>query len=242
MVVRKGYLLSKFIWCNLNEIKIASKIFDGISKVYDFFLNFATGGQIKKWQMYLISNTPIKKFVADLGTGTGEIIRIVKENNKYTKCIGVDLSFKMLKIAENKLKDYEDVLFVRASILELPIKDNTMDNIFFSLTLRHLDVKKTLNEVNRVLSKNGYVSILEIGKPKSEKFYKFILFFGDKIFRPFGRLIFSKEEYDYFIDSIRNSLTMEQLEEILKRYGFEKHKTKSFLFGIVMVIIYKKQN
>ena len=224
----------------MNEIKIASKIFDGISKVYDFFLNFATAGQIKKWQKYLVSNTPIKENVVDLGTGTGEILKIVKEQSPDSKCMGIDLSFKMLKRAKEKLKNFDNVLFVKASILEMPVKNKSIDNAFFSLTLRHLDVYKTLKEMDRILNENGYISILEIGKPKSEKIYRFILFFGDKIFRPFGRLIFSKEEYDYFIESIRNSLTMEELEQILINYNFKKHLTKSFLFGIVMVVIYKK--
>ncbi len=224
----------------MNEIKIASKVFDGISKVYDFFLNFATAGQIKKWQKYLVSNTPIKKNVVDLGTGTGEIIKIVKECKADSNCIGIDLSFKMLKKAQKKLENFENVMFIKASILDMPIKNNTIDNAFFSLTLRHLNIHKTLKEMNRILKDNSFISILEIGKPKSEKLYKFILFFGDKLFRPFGRLIFSKEEYDYFIESIRNSLTIEELENILQSYDFKKHKTETFLLGIIIVVIYKK--
>jgi demethylmenaquinone methyltransferase/2-methoxy-6-polyprenyl-1,4-benzoquinol methylase len=226
----------------LNEIKIASKIFDGISRVYDFFLNFATAGQIKKWQDFLVSNTPLKENIIDIGTGTGEILKIVKEKKSDSKCIGVDLSLKMLKKAKEKLKNHDNIIFIKASALNLPIRDEIIDNAFFSLTLRHLDIHKTLKEVNRILSKNGYISILEIGKPKSEKLYKFILFFSDKIFRPFGRLIFSKEEYDYFIDSIKNSFTLNQLEEIMFKYNFEKHKVHSFLFGTVIVAIYKKGN
>ncbi len=224
----------------MNEIKIASKVFDGISKVYDFFLSFATVGQIKRWQNFLVLNTPIKDNVVDLGTGTGEIIKIVKKHKQDTKCIGIDLSFKMLKKAKNKLEGFNNVFFVKASILDLPLKNEAVHNAFLSLTLRHLDTNKALKEINRVLSEDGYVSILEIGKPKSDRVYKFILFFGDKIFRPFGRIIFSKEEYDYFIDSIRNSLTLEELEKILQDYKFKKHKTKSFLFGTVIVAIYKK--
>ncbi len=224
----------------MNEIKVASKIFDEISKIYDFFLNFATIGQIKKWQTFLVKNTPVKNYIIDLGTGTGEIVNIIKKYNTDSLCIGVDISFKMLKRANEKIGEKNKVLFVKASILDLPIKNNSIDNAFFSLTLRHLDIDETLKETKRILNKNGYISILEIGKPKSNKIYKSILFFGDKIFRPIGRLFFSKEEYDYFIESIRNSFTLDELENILTKSGFEKYKTKSFLFGIVIIAIYKK--
>lgn len=222
------------------EKSIAEKIFDGVYKAYDKFLNFATFNRINSWQTTLIQNTPNGKYILDIGTGTGEIVKKIYEKVKKSSFIyGVDLSFNMLKVSKLKINQ-DNVLFLKADALNLPFKKNSVDNIYFSLVFRHLPSEKIINQIKEVLNENGYVSILEIAKPKSKIIYNLILVFADKIFRPFGRLLFSKEEWNYFIESIKNSMAKEELTEFFEKSGFKLYFYESRFLGLIHLAVFKK--
>ncbi len=222
------------------EKSVAEKIFDSVHKAYDKFLNFATFNRINNWQKTLIKNTPSGKYILDVGTGTGEVVKKISEKVEDSSFIyGVDLSFNMLKIAKNKINK-ENILFIKADALKMPFKNNSFDNIYFSLVFRHLPYDKIINQIDEVLKQNGYVSILEIAKPKSKILSGMILFFADKIFRPFGRLIFSKEEWDYFVESIKNSMTKEELINFFEKNNFKLHFYESKFLGLIHLAVFKK--
>ena len=221
----------------MDNHKLVSNIFDGVSKHYDKFLKKATLGKITKWQSELIDNTDIKDVCIDVGTGTGEILKLLPEDSQK---IGIDLSFQMLKVAKEKLKNKKNIYFLKCSALYLPFKNSSVSNIFYSLVFRHLEDQKALNEAKRVLKQNGQISILDIGKPNSKLLFKSILFFSDKLFRPIGRLIYSKQEYDYFINSIKEAKSLEELNNFFEKNGFKTVYNKKHLFGMVYLAIYKK--
>lgn len=77
--------------------------------------------------------------VLDVGAGTGALIK------KIPNSVGIDL------VERSGIK--------KASITELPFEDSSFDTIFAMEILEHLDdkdLKKGLDEVNRVLNKGGY--------------------------------------------------------------------------------------
>ncbi|NPA53909.1 MAG: class I SAM-dependent methyltransferase [Aquificae bacterium] len=225
----------------MKEEKLVESIFDGVVDTYDTFLNSVTIGLINQWQNELINNIPSGEWILDIGTGTGEIIK--KINNIYpeSKVIGLDLSMNMLKKAKEKTKESPNNVFIRASAVDLPFKDQTIDVVLSSLTFRHLDTEKAVKEINRVLKKGGYVGILDIVKPSSKMFAKIIEIFADKIFRPIGTSIFLKEEYDYFVKSVKNALTVEDLRALFSKHSFVlEYQTKKF-FGLVTISIFRKK-
>lgn len=212
---------------------IASKIFDSVSKTYDIFLNFITFGYIHKLQNNLIEKTPLGENLVDIGTGTGEILKKINDKNNNSLLIGIDVSKNMLLKAKEKVPNANLLI---ADAENLPFKNKSIDNIFFSLVFRHLNQENTTQELKRVIKKNGYVSILDLSKNK------LLLFLFDKIFKPFGRLIFSKKEYDYFIDSIKWAKSIEELEELFKKNDFECIYKKKYLFGLAIIVIFKKSS
>ncbi|GAB6072233.1 class I SAM-dependent methyltransferase [Venenivibrio stagnispumantis] len=219
------------------EKNIAQNIFDSIVHSYDKFLNSTTFGQIKKWQKELIENSKIGKYAVDIGTGTGEVIKYISEKFPYAKPIGLDISFQMLKKAKEKgIK----ATFIKANALNMPFKDNSIDNIFCSLSFRHFPTDLAIKEFKRVLKTGGEISILDISKPKSKIFYNAVYFFADKIFRPIGRLIFSKEEYDYFVESVENSKTVPELVKIFEENQFKIKYTKERFFKLIHIIVVEK--
>lgn len=85
------------------------KMFDKISKRYDFWNDIISVFLQKKVKNIAISN--LKLFdgarVLDLGAGTGDLGGLILK--KYPKCkiTGVDLSSKMLEIAKKKYFNIE---------------------------------------------------------------------------------------------------------------------------------------
>ena len=218
--------------------KIASKVFSSVSKVYDKFLEKFTLGYIHKWQSKLIENTTVKETVLDIGTGTGEILKKINESYPNIYLIGVDISFSMLKLAKKKLPKAN---FILADAHNLPLKNQTITNIFFSLTFRHLNYKDILRSLKKILKKEGEISILEIPKP-SKFIYFLIIFFMKFIFKPIGILIFTKEEYEYFIHSIENSLTVKELVNLFEKNGFKTVYIEKKLFGLLVLAVFKKES
>lgn len=221
------------------EKSLVEKIFDSVNQHYDRFLNTVTFGLINKWQNELIENTPNSNIALDIGTGTGEVLKKISLKNKHNTLFGIDLSFNMLKTAKEKINK-DNVIFVKADALNLPFKKNSLDSIYFSLVFRHLPRDEIIKQINEVLKSNGTVSILEIGKPENNLIYKFILLFADKIFRPFGRIIFSKEEWDYFVHSIKNSLKFSEIKPFFQKKGFSILYMKKRFFGLIHIIVLQK--
>jgi len=224
-----------------NNEKLAARIFDSVVKTYDAFLNFATFGFINSWQNEMINNVPSGRYFVDIGTGTGEVVKKVNDIYPEANVIGIDVSLGMLKKAVEKNRNRENDLFIKASALEMPLKDETVDAVLSSLVFRHLPPEKAAKEISRVLKKGGYLGILDISKPKIKLIYKLIFFFANVIFRPIGTRIFSKKEYDYFMESIENLMTAQELESFLKNYSFTQVYQSSKVFGMVTISIFRKK-
>jgi 2-polyprenyl-3-methyl-5-hydroxy-6-metoxy-1,4-benzoquinol methylase len=89
--------------------------------------------------------------VLDIGCGTGSYIRALDKNGVN---IGIDLEIDALKIAKN----YINSNFLKASVLNLPFQDKTLDVITMWEVIEHLPVGTehiAISEVKRVLTDNG---------------------------------------------------------------------------------------
>ncbi len=220
--------------------RIAQKIFDNVVKNYDPFLSTTTFGFIEQWQNELINNIPSGELFVDIGTGTGEIVRKVNRIYPETKVIGIDVSMNMLRKAIEKTEGDPRDFFIRASALEMPFKDKSVDAVLSSLTFRHLPLDLAAKEISRVLKDGGYLGILDIVKPPSKRLYKMVDIFANKIFRPIGTSVFSKEEYDYFMESIEKAMTPEELKFALSDFSFVQEYQVSKFFGMITISIFRK--
>ena len=219
---------------------LAQKIFDDVVRRYDWFLSSATFGFIDQWQLELVNNLPGKEIFVDLGTGTGEIIKKVNIIYPESKGIGIDVSMNMLRKAIEKTEGDARDFFIRASALKMPFKDESIDVITTSLTFRHLPLEEAVEEILRVLKPGGYLGILDISKPKSKALYKAVDIFANKIFKPIGVGIFSKEEYDYFMESIDKAMTPDELRDILEAKSFIQEYQNSRFFGLINISVFRK--
>ncbi len=216
----------------MSDHRVAQKIFNSAAKGYDFFLNFTTLGFINWLQNKLIKNTPLKDNVLEIGTGTGELLKKISKLKKTT-LIGVDISENMLKVAKKKTPE---ACFIRANAENLPVKENVIDNVFYSLTFRHLNSENQINQLSRIVKNGGTVSILDLGHSK------LLVFLFKRLFKPVGKLIFSEEEYNYFLNSMEKAKNLEELENLFSKKNFKAIYKKKFLFSSVILVIFRKDS
>ena len=118
---------------------------------------------LQKQVLSLISFQPGTSFL-DLGCGTGWAVCYVEGLLEgQGQFIGIDISQGMIERARENASSLENVHFHIASAEQLPIEDDTIDNIICTNSFHHyLHPEKALTEIFRVLRSNGRVYILDV--------------------------------------------------------------------------------
>ncbi|MBL7149552.1 MAG: class I SAM-dependent methyltransferase [Candidatus Cloacimonetes bacterium] len=98
--------------------------------------------------------------VLDVATGRGEFINLIKEFKSFDNVTAIDNSDRAEKAFKEKFQDAEFQIMDAAN---MSFKDKTFDTVCISNSLHHmLNLKKTLNEMKRVLKKGGNFIINEM--------------------------------------------------------------------------------
>ena len=134
------------------EVK-TEKILDIVAPLYEPFYApigmYITSGKSYSYIMEKAGKIISASSVLDIGTGTGKIFDYVK----CDVCIGLDISFKYLKILKKKRPK---VLAIRGNALKLPIADESIDGVSAMFVLHMLPSPLVaVREINRVLKHGG---------------------------------------------------------------------------------------
>lgn len=134
--------------------------YDQLAQVYDL-----------RWQSYISKTLSFLKTwvdispqdtVLDVGCGTGEFERLLLRENPYQQVTGVDISEKMLAIAQNKCSAYPQISFYTASASALPFTNKSFDVIVSASAFHFFDHPDTaLQQMKRVLKPNGRLILLD---------------------------------------------------------------------------------
>lgn len=190
-----------------------AEMFDNIAGRYDFLNHFLSLGIDVLWRKKAI-RTLRKKFIGnlqslqilDIATGTGDFA-IEAVSLHPAKITGIDISEKML--AEGQLKIQKkglenNIELLKADSENMPFNDNTFDAITVGFGVRnfeHLD--KGLQEMLRVLKKNGKVFILEFSQPEKFPVKQLYHFYFKNILPVTGKILSSDARaYTYLPESV----------------------------------------
>ncbi|MGQ9701803.1 MAG: class I SAM-dependent methyltransferase [bacterium] len=105
-------------------------------------------------------NLKIKNQLAlDFGCGVGRLTQALCKF--FDNCIGVDISFQMLRIAAQNNRHKENCTYILNCAPDLKIfKDNVFDFIYSNIVFQHLPPQLTvayIKEFIRILKKNGII-------------------------------------------------------------------------------------
>ena len=165
---------------------------------------------------------PINKSVLDVATGTGSLA--IDLSKSAEKVIGIDLSSKMLDVAEKKRKN-DNLSFVLMDASCMKFNDEEFDLVTISLGLHDmpLDIRTlVLKEVKRVLKRNGKLYILEYDLPQN----------------PLGAVssrLINTFESKYYLDFINSDFY-----NYLNTFGFKIEKQSNYLFNHLRFITLTK--
>ncbi|RUR83147.1 class I SAM-dependent methyltransferase [Chlorogloeopsis fritschii PCC 9212] len=194
------------------ETKVSQQ-YNQMASVYD-----------RRWSGYILNTLlflknwaqiPPSATVLDVGCGTGEFEKIVLAENPTQHMVGVDISQKMLAIAQNKCHEYTNVSFQTASVLQLPFADDSFDVIVSASAFHYFDAPDAaLTEMKRVLKPDGCVVILDWCR---DYFLCQVCDILLKIFDPAYKQCYSQAEF----------------HNLLAAAGFEIRRASKVRFGIV---------
>jgi ubiquinone/menaquinone biosynthesis C-methylase UbiE len=134
--------------------------YDQMSVVYD-----------QRWSHYISRTLQFLKAwaelsrtdkVLDVACGTGEFEQLILTEHSEQNMVGVDISERMLAIAQQKLQAYPNVTLSLASVVDLPFADQSFDVIVSASAFHYFENPAiALAEMKRVLKPNGKIIILD---------------------------------------------------------------------------------
>lgn len=230
-----------------NKTAQLARLFNKISPKYDSFNDLISWGMAHYWRKKSVSYLKIysPKHMLDVATGTADMLLTSCELLRPKSIIGIDISDKMMKIGEQKVKTSNLITDVRFEIQDastLSFSDNSFDAVTISFGIRNLEkLSKSLQEINRVLKPKGHFLILEVNQPR-----KGIILFFYKMYIKFSLLFASKTlnkiDFQYLTTSMDVFPKGKELIHLLKSFDFELIKYHRFSLDVCSAYLLRKSN
>ena len=223
-----------------NKKQQIQNMFNNIARSYDILNLIISLGIDKYWRKKTIKalhNQP--KTLLDIATGTADLAIVA---SKYTKAkiTAIDISEEMLNIGQQKInheKLNNRINLTNADCENLPFNNESFEAATVGFGVRNFQsMQKGLQEINRVLTKNGSLVILEPSKPRIyilRKIHNLYL----KYFLPLMGKLIAKDikAYTYLTNSIEAFPTREKFCKEIRKAGFKSPKYISLTFGVATI-------
>ncbi|MEK6844737.1 MAG: class I SAM-dependent methyltransferase [Nanoarchaeota archaeon] len=188
------------------HIKKNKKFFNAIAYFYDFS-SFGSGIYNKIVETIKIKNT---SKILDAGCGSGGLLFFLYKQKKNLKLYGIDISEKMLALANKKLEKNADLSL--QNIENINFRSNSFNYILSVDAFHHYaDERKAMDNFYKILDKDGQLIIVDFNFGK----------FWNKIFH-------------YIEPGNRGMHSAEEFKNLFKAYKFRNIKQKKMgLFSVL---------
>jgi demethylmenaquinone methyltransferase/2-methoxy-6-polyprenyl-1,4-benzoquinol methylase len=228
--------------------KESYKIFDEIAGTYDFLNHFLSLGIDIYWRKKFLANLPDTASInaLDLATGTGDVPLTLVKDTRVKKVTGIDLSEGMINLGLVKVKQKkleQKIILLKGDGVHIPCGDNIFDLTTISFGIRNFsDPALSLQNIHRVLKKNGRLMIMEFSIPENFIVRNFYFFYFRNIL-PFIGNLFSKHKdaYTYLNQTVEDFPYGNDFLVLMKNAGFTNLKFTPLTFGIATLYIGDKK-
>lgn len=169
--------------------------------------------------------------ILDIGCGTGRMIVPLSELGNV-EIYGLDISAGMIREATDKLMNKNNVKLVIGDSQYLPFQRNIFDVCLMNFGVISFapDHEKVLRDLNFVMRENGIVWLSTYNADG-------LNFYVSKFYEPSTVIKFSRENYIKVADMevYCKPYRIEELRELLKKYGFEVELETSVLSVLVLL-------
>ena len=224
-----------------NKTLLVQDVFTRVSQKYDLMNDIMSFGFHRLWKKRLIEIMDIQTndTVIDVGSGTGDLVKLILKENSKVSIYSIDLNIDMLNNSKKKFNNQQTnkIKFINANAEKLPFKNNFFDKYVISFCLRNVTyIEKALHEAFRVLKPGGIFYCLEFSMPTSsllKKIYseykkRIIPFIGDKIAK-------DKNAYKYLEESISQFPHQDIFLNEINNIGFKNANYINLFNGIVSI-------
>jgi len=223
-----------------------AKMFNNISRRYDFLNHFLSLGIDRGWRRKAINLLrPLgPQHILDVATGTGDFALQAMVLNPE-KIVGVDISEGMLDVGRRKVREkrLEHIVELQNGDSEnLPFEENKFDAVTVGFGVRNFEnLERGLSEIYRVLKPGGMAVILEFSRPKTAPFKQIYRFYFKFILPKIGRIVSSdKAAYTYLPESVEAFPDGQDFLHILQNVGFKNTQCRTLTFCISSIYIGSK--
>ena len=107
---------------------------------------------------------PIDACVLDVGCGSGWATRLMAEQARNGRVVGIDIADEMIRLARKSSMSFSNVEFQLASAERLPFRDVEFTHAFSMESLYYYaDIPEALREIMRVLAAGGhFVTVVDL--------------------------------------------------------------------------------
>jgi demethylmenaquinone methyltransferase/2-methoxy-6-polyprenyl-1,4-benzoquinol methylase len=173
--------------------------------------------------------------VLDLCCGTGDLM-LALAARRGGEVLGSDFCHPMLVEANRKTSvRHATARLFEADGLTLPVRDGSLDLITIAFGFRNfVNYRRGLEEMYRVLRKDGMLAILEFSQPPNPLLSAGYNFYSKAILPRLGGLISgSSDAYTYLPESVRRFPGAAELADEMRRVGFSQVGFERLTGGIV---------
>ena len=151
------------------KVALSREYFNMISDQYDDAYHLKRGSMNSSYDdIILYVRRKAATSILDVGCGTGELLRILSEIVPDAQLYGLDISEKMLEIAEKKLAGR--ARFILGDSSTIPLKPESCDVVCCNHSFHHYPKPlQVLEEFRRVLKADGILLIGENHLPLFER-------------------------------------------------------------------------
>ncbi len=230
-----------------NKKSQVSKMFNSIAPYYDFLNRLLSLGIDQSWRRKAIKRLAADQpqMILDVATGTADVaLEIVKQLNPK-KVIGIDISVEMLEVGKQKIKKkglHPLIELQEGDSENLPFEDNTFDAVTVAFGVRNFEnLEKGLQEIYRVLKKDGQLIVLEFSRPTIFPFKQLFNFYFKNILPFIGRMT-SKDPkaYKYLYESVQAFPDGTDFIEVLSKNAYKSNSWTPLTLGICSIYAARK--
>ncbi len=226
-----------------NKEEYVHNIFSGIAKKYDVLNTTLSFNRDKYWRRFAVAKSGLKpgQEVLDICCGTGMLsLELARYMQNQGRVIGLDFCENMLEVAQKNIAKtpYANCIeLVQGNAIDLPFAEDSFDCCTIAFALRNVpDVRKTIQEMKRVVKPGGRVINLEFSKPSAPVFKQLYHFYLHYILPVLGKIgIGRKGPYNYLSQSVQEFTHQAVIRDLFVEEGLENAVYYELTGGIATV-------
>ena len=223
--------------------KDAWVMFDRIAHRYDLLNRLLSFRQDVAWRNRLARYLPNRKnqSVLDVATGTGDVlISLINKSDKIEQAVGIDMSERMLDMGRSKMTrlNLDKIVNLKTgNATDLQFDEAVFDVATIAFGIRNVNnLELAVQNLYRVLKRNGRVLILEFSLPGNFILKSMYLFYFRHVLPRIGALISGDAyAYNYLNQSVETFPYGEDFCNIMRENGFKNVKFHPLTFGIASI-------